>query len=241
MEVFCIHNSYSGPVRNMQAIPHQKNLTLLWCPPFNYSNDGILLGYTIDCNMGELIRDINVTYFTSFTGLMPFTNYRCCIYSRWINDTGPIACINTTTLQDGMTHYTSTMYVYLQCHILAPGSSPVNVSMTATYYSFLIQWEPPLIPNGIITHYTLYINYTNGSEISTRTVDSQFTLYLLEGLLPYQEVGVSISATTGGGEGPQSHYLYNTTKRKKGQIVRSMKELMDRYNESCMNEQRIIR
>ena len=80
-------------------------------------------------------------------------------------------------------------------------------------FSLLIQWEPPLIPNGIITHYTLYINYTNGSEISTRTIDSQFTLYLLEGLTPYQEVGVSISATTGGGEGPQSDYVYNTTEQ----------------------------
>ena len=68
-----------------------------------------------------------------------------------------------------------------------------------------------MIPNGIITHYTLYINYTNGSEISTRTVDSQFTLYLLEGLTSYQEVGVSISATTGGGEGPLSQDVYNTT------------------------------
>ena len=68
-----------------------------------------------------------------------------------------------------------------------------------------------MIPNGIITHYTLYINYTNGSEISTRTVDSQFTLYLLEKLTPYQEVGISISATTGGGEGPLSQDVYNTT------------------------------
>ena len=92
--------------------------------------------------------------------------------------------------------------------------SPVNVSVVVSdAFSLLIQWEPPLIPNGIITHYTLYINYTNGSEISTRIVDSQFTLYLLEGLMPYQEVGVSISATTGGGEGPHSDYFYNTTEQ----------------------------
>ena len=70
-----------------------------------------------------------------------------------------------------------------------------------------------MIPNGFITHYTLYINYTNGSEISTRTVDSQFTLYLLDELSPYQKVEVSISATTGGGEGPQSDYFYNTTEQ----------------------------
>ena len=70
-----------------------------------------------------------------------------------------------------------------------------------------------MTPNGIITCYTLYINYTNGSEISTRTVDSHVTLYLLEGLTPYQEVGVSISATTNGGEGPQSDYFYDTTEQ----------------------------
>ena len=72
---------------------------------------------------------------------------------------------------------------------------------------------PPLIPNGIITHYTLYVNYSNGSEISTRTIDSNFIVYLLEGLLPYQQVGISISATTGGGEGPKSDYVCNTTKQ----------------------------
>ena len=70
-----------------------------------------------------------------------------------------------------------------------------------------------MIPNGIITHYTLYNNYTNGSEISIRTVNSQFTIYLLEGLTPYQEVGISISATTSGGEGPRSDYVYNTTEQ----------------------------
>ena len=70
-----------------------------------------------------------------------------------------------------------------------------------------------MIPNGIITHYTLYINYTNGSEISNKTVESQFISYLLDGLTPYQLVGVSMSATTGGGEGPQSDYVYNTTEQ----------------------------
>ena len=70
-----------------------------------------------------------------------------------------------------------------------------------------------MISNGIITHYTVYINYTSGIEISTRTVDSQFTQYLLEGLSPYEEVGISISATTSGGEGPQSDYFYDTTEQ----------------------------
>ena len=67
--------------------------------------------------------------------------------------------------------------------------------------------------NGIITYYTIYIIYTNVSEISTRTVNSQFTLYLMDRLPPYQPVGASISATTVGFEGPQSDYFYNTTEQ----------------------------
>ena len=70
-----------------------------------------------------------------------------------------------------------------------------------------------MIPNGIITHYTLYLNYTNGSDISTKSIDSQFIAYHLEELKPYQQVGISISATTSGGEGPQSDYVYNTTEQ----------------------------
>ena len=49
--------------------------------------------------------------------------------------------------------------------------------------------------------------------MSTRTVDSQFTLYHLDKLSPYQQVGVSISASSGVGEGPQSDYIYNTTEQ----------------------------
>ena len=61
--------------------------------------------------------------------------------------------------------------------------------------------------------YTLYINYTNGSQIATTVIDGQFNAYLMEGLAPYQLVGISISATTVGGEGPQSNYTFNRTQQ----------------------------
>ena len=65
---------------------------------------------------------------------------------------------------------------------------------------------PPAVPNGIIKHYNLYINYSNNTNMTTRIVDGNFTLYLLRNLNTFQLVGVSISATTGGGEGPMSSY-----------------------------------
>ena len=106
------------------------------------------------------------------------------------------------------------MNVDKQYNILyvAPSDVPNNVTIIAAdSTSLLIEWKPPNTPNGIITHYTLYINYTNDSQIATTLIDGQFNIYLLEGLTPYQLVGISLSATTVGGEGPQSDYFFNKT------------------------------
>ena len=68
---------------------------------------------------------------------------------------------------------------------LAPEDPPSNiVVIVIDAFSLLIHWEPQLIPNGIITQ---------------------------EGLSPYQEEWVSISATTSGREGPLSQDVYNKT------------------------------
>ena len=96
--------------------------------------------------------------------------------------------------------------------ILEPDDAPTNITLVGVdSTSLLAGWQLPTTPNGIVTHYTLYINYTNGSKIFIKVVESQFSLYLIEGLSPYQLVGVSISATTMGGEGPLSSTVYNTT------------------------------
>ena len=106
------------------------------------------------------------------------------------------------------------MLINKYCNVLyiAPSNVPNNVTIIAgDSTSLLIEWKPPNTPNGIITHYTLYINYTNDSQIATTLIDGQFNIYLLEGLIPYQLVGISLSATTAGGEGPQFDYFFNKT------------------------------
>ena len=86
----------------------------------------------------------------------------------------------------------------------APASPPVNVRVeNASSYSVLVQWLPPEVPNGIITHYVIYINYTNGTH-HKRQVGGDTSLYLLEELRPHQMVGIRISASTIAGEGPLS-------------------------------------
>ena len=69
----------------------------------------------------------------------------------------------------------------------------------------LIKWSPPSTPNGIITAYTLYIEYNNGTSEAERATPGSAASYLLEGLSPFQLVGVQMRASTSVGEGPRSN------------------------------------
>ena len=52
-------------------------------------------------------------------------------------------------------------------------------------------------------NYTIYLDYNNGST-DVRITDFNTMTYLLEGLSPYQLVGIEITASTNVGEGPRS-------------------------------------
>ena len=70
--------------------------------------------------------------------------------------------------------------------------------------SVLVTWTAPSLPNGIIVHYTLYVDYADGSaivEVNTLSVHSNYTI---DDLQPYQLVRVQVSASTAAGEGPLS-------------------------------------
>ena len=75
------------------------------------------------------------------------------------------------------------------------GSSPSSV---------LVTWIMPSTPNGIITSYSLYVNYSDGSPISVLQSNASTTNYTITNLQPYQLVIVQISASTAAGEGPLS-------------------------------------
>ena len=67
-----------------------------------------------------------------------------------------------------------------------------------------VSWIAPSIPNGILTSYNLYINYSDGSPIARIQSNSDAVNYTVTGLQPYQLVSVMISASTAAGEGPVS-------------------------------------
>ena len=88
---------------------------------------------------------------------------------------------------------------------------PLNVSVLGFSSSaVLIKWLPPTHPNGIITGYTLYIDYPNNS-ISTVTISRELSLYFIEGLETNQNVAVSVSAATIIGNGLQSDTVSDET------------------------------
>ena len=99
----------------------------------------------------------------------------------------------------GVSYRCNCLFVY----DTVPDDAPANVRVTGTSpSSVLVRWMPPSIPNGIITGYTLYINYTDGSPVAV--IQSSSTDYTVNGLQPYQLISVRLSASTSAGEGPSS-------------------------------------
>lgn len=93
---------------------------------------------------------------------------------------------------------------------LVPTSPPLDISVSSIISTaVLVCWTPPTQPNGIITHYTLRIDY-NGA-IATETVGGIHSLYFIDQLSPDQLVGVSMSAATVSGSGPWSSFVFNQT------------------------------
>ena len=81
----------------------------------------------------------------------------------------------------------------------------VDILNTTTIH---IQWGPPLTPNGIITHYIIYIN-GNPRQSVNATSGTQNTS--IGDFVPYQTVNVRLSASTMVGEGPLSVIKRSTT------------------------------
>lgn len=96
----------------------------------------------------------------------------------------------------------------------APDDPPHNVTVQSVdAMNLLISWQPPQQINGIISSYTINIDYTNHSKIYSVVVGSDIEFFILGFLYPYQLVGISMAASTGGGLGPFSDFEFNRTKQ----------------------------
>jgi len=86
-----------------------------------------------------------------------------------------------------------------------PDGAPVGITVTnVSSHALLVEWSPPYVPNGVITAYTIYINYNNGTSEDERVMDGSTLNYTLDHLSPHQLVSVHMTANTSVGEGPRS-------------------------------------
>ena len=67
----------------------------------------------------------------------------------------------------------------------------------------MVHWNPPVVSNGVVIRYTLYIGYENGS-VDVFHVDWETTSYNITNLNPYEQISVNVTASTHAGEGPNS-------------------------------------
>ena len=101
--------------------------------------------------------------------------------------------------------YQPSLFVYI-----VPGSAPRSISVAdRSPYRLSLMWLPPELSYGIITSYTIRIDFTNGTNAMTRTSTS--ASLSIPGLQPYQTITVIISAINSQGAGPSSNETSFTT------------------------------
>ncbi len=76
-----------------------------------------------------------------------------------------------------------------------------NLTLIRRYFSVIVTWDEPVPLNGILSYYT--IKYTiNGTRLTQNSTATNFTI---SNLSPNMRVSnITVSATTGGGEGQAS-------------------------------------
>ncbi|TRY76067.1 hypothetical protein DNTS_012284 [Danionella cerebrum] len=125
--------------------------------------------------------------------LSPFTEYRFSVSAKNIIGEGPNTEVTVKTNEQ------------------VPGSVQ-NVSyQNLTSTSIRVTWEPPLNPNGKITHYTVYVKNLLTSQETQQTAIASSAV--LTGLEKYSSYKVRVGASTAVGESPLTYedYIYVVT------------------------------
>ena len=188
-----------------------RTITLSWERPDTSSTDEPLSSYTVKWTGGATGSNTvpPSTLSTTINGLEPYTTYVCSVIPNYSGEhRGESVTRTVQTLELGETR-SITVSISFLFNLLAPDSPPQDLSLdSSTSTSLTVSWSPPAQPNGLITHYTLYADYGDGSTATPTTMDSMFTISSLK---PYQTVSVQVSASTSVGEGPRTETVEFTT------------------------------
>ena len=84
-------------------------------------------------------------------------------------------------------------------------TAPQNFTSTSTKTSVTFSWRIPTSPNGLITHYNIFVvthNTSNNITINDQEPKQEQLQTIISGFSPYQSYNASITASTIIGEGP---------------------------------------
>ncbi|XP_026317870.1 Down syndrome cell adhesion molecule-like protein Dscam2 isoform X2 [Hyposmocoma kahamanoa] len=185
----------SHPTRVTCSALSSSSMKVTWNPPPLGQHGGIIQGYkviytplTSDHDVGEIKRV--TTTDTYLHALRKYTNYS-------------IQVLAFTNAGDGK----RSPPVYCMTEEDVPSQPQKIKALAFSSDSVLVSWLPPLYPNGIISHYTVYFREAGrlGKHSSfTVSADKKTDIELMfqvRNLLESQLYEFWVSATTGSGEG----------------------------------------
>ena len=190
-----------------------RSVSVSWNEIECIERNGRIYIYTVE--FSSLRRTVWWNRFTA-SGLTPFTNYtfRVAGFSNR-NGMGPFSNVTTIqTAEDSQLdlnlynlHYDNKFLLYI-----VPG--PVsNLRSKLKFTSIEITWDPPQIPNGIISHYEVIYTINNSAPVTNDTSDMN-AAFIIVALNPDTRVSILVSAYTSVGQGEIAHLNYLTTLSK---------------------------
>ena len=144
----------------------------------------------------------------TLTGLIPYTNYTVSIIPYNYNEMGPSRQEIQLTLQSS-----KSMISIDYLHILNtdPGMISDLMQTSATLTEIGITWNPPKMPNGIITVYEIRYGESNAYNV-TNTTNTQYSIV---GLIPNTSYTIGVRAYTSVGPGEWIDEEYSSAKIRK--------------------------
>ena len=157
----------------------------------------------------------------TLTRLIPYTNYTVSIIPYNYNEMGPSRQGIQLTLQSSKSMI---LISYLHALNTDPGMISDLMQTSATLTEIGITWNPPRMPNGIITVYEIRYGESNTYNV-TNTTNTQYSIV---GLIPNTSYTIGVRAYTSVGPGEWIDEEYSSAKIRKI-VMHSLSIILEFY------------
>ncbi|XP_069618420.1 phosphatidylinositol phosphatase PTPRQ [Ranitomeya imitator] len=170
------------------------SIQLLYSPPS--SPNGVIKYYTITCldDAASAQHYNSSTQSVIITELKKYSEYRVTVSASTAVGPGP----------------RTSRSLFVRTGEDVPDSAPENIiCRNVSSTEIVVSYSAPIIPNGIILYYTVYVTWLNGSV--ERVTDTAYLSLTITGLRKHTSYILKVSASTVKGEGVHSDAVNITT------------------------------